>query len=54
VHILLRLDDESTGLAMYRTGQIDCEPHHWWAVRQADLESLQQSHPHFMSAEALT
>ena len=25
-----------------RTGQIDCGPYHWWAVRQADLESLQQ------------
>src|SRR6266702_5051845 len=36
----LVLEDESTGLAMYRTGQIDCGPWHWWAVRQADLESL--------------
>jgi peptide/nickel transport system substrate-binding protein len=44
----LVLDDESTGLAMYRTGQIDCGPNHWWAVRQADLESLQKSHPHLM------
>jgi peptide/nickel transport system substrate-binding protein len=41
----LVLDDDSTGLAMYRTGQIDCGPWHWWAVRQADLEALQQSHP---------
>jgi peptide/nickel transport system substrate-binding protein len=41
------LDDDSTGLAMYRTGQIDCGP--WtafWAVRQPDLEALKQSHPH--------
>jgi peptide/nickel transport system substrate-binding protein len=44
----LVLDDESTGLAMYRTGRIDCGPWHWWAVRQADLESLQKSHPHLM------
>jgi peptide/nickel transport system substrate-binding protein len=42
----LVLDDESTGLAMYRTGQIDCGPAPWWSVRQADLESLQKSHPH--------
>jgi peptide/nickel transport system substrate-binding protein len=44
----LVLDDESTGLAMYRTGQIDCGPNHWWAVRQADLESLKKSHPHLI------
>jgi len=44
----LVLDDESTGLAMYRTGQIDCGPAPWWSVRQADLESLKQSHPHLM------
>jgi peptide/nickel transport system substrate-binding protein len=39
------LEDESTGLAMYRTGQIDAGPWHWWAVRQADLEALKKSHP---------
>jgi peptide/nickel transport system substrate-binding protein len=39
------LDDESTALAMYRTGQIDVGPGLQWDVRQADLESLQQSHP---------
>jgi peptide/nickel transport system substrate-binding protein len=33
---------------MYRTGQIDCGPNHWWAVRQADLESLKKTHPHLM------
>ncbi len=42
----LVLDDESTGLAMYRTGQIDAGPGANWAVRQPDLESLKQSHPH--------
>src|SRR5712692_6077090 len=42
----LVLDDPSTGLAMYRTGHIDCGPWAWWSVRQADLESLQKSHPH--------
>jgi peptide/nickel transport system substrate-binding protein len=44
----LVLEDESTGLAMYRTGQIDCGPWHWWSVRQADLESLKKSHPHLI------
>jgi peptide/nickel transport system substrate-binding protein len=39
-------DDESTGLAMYRTGQLDAGPGLQWDVRQADLESLKQSHPH--------
>ena len=42
----LVLDDESTGLAMYRTGQIDTGPGANWLVRQPDLESLKQSHPH--------
>jgi peptide/nickel transport system substrate-binding protein len=41
----LVLDDESTGLAMYRTGQIDCGPAPWWSVRQEDLETLKKSHP---------
>src|SRR5262247_2652292 len=39
------LDDESTGLAMYRTGQIDAGPGLQWEVRQADLEALKHSHP---------
>src|SRR5438128_2433424 len=42
----LVLEDESTGLAMYRTGQIDAGPWHNWTVRQQDLEAMQQSHPH--------
>jgi peptide/nickel transport system substrate-binding protein len=41
----LVLDDESTGLAMYRSGQIDTGPGANWLVRQPDLESLKQSHP---------
>jgi peptide/nickel transport system substrate-binding protein len=40
------IDDASTGLAMYRTGQLDCGPMEWWVVRQPDLEALQKSHPH--------
>jgi peptide/nickel transport system substrate-binding protein len=50
----LALEDESTGLAMYRTGQIDCGPWHWWAVRQADLESLKQTHPHLRYQDFLS
>jgi peptide/nickel transport system substrate-binding protein len=42
----LVVDDESTGLAMYRTGQIDTGPGLQWDVRQSDLEALKQSHPH--------
>jgi ABC-type transport system substrate-binding protein len=36
----LVLNDPSTGLAMYRTGQLDCGPQGLWNVRQHDLESL--------------
>jgi peptide/nickel transport system substrate-binding protein len=42
----LVLEDESTGLAMYRTGQLDAGPWHWWGVRQEDLDSIKKSHPH--------
>ena len=42
----LVIDDASTGLAMYRAGQLDCGPMEWWSVRQPDLEALQKSHPH--------
>jgi peptide/nickel transport system substrate-binding protein len=42
------INDESTGLAMYRTGQLDCAPGLGWNVRQQDLEALQKSHPHLM------
>ena len=41
----LVIEDASTGLAMYRTGQLDCAPMEWWVVRQPDLEALQKSHP---------
>src|SRR3989449_6826945 len=49
----LVLDDESTGLAMYRTGQIDAGPGLQWEVRQADLEVLQHSHPHLQYQDML-
>src|SRR2546428_12496643 len=41
----LVLDDPSTALAMYRTGQLDLGPQPNWSVRQHDLEALKQSHP---------
>jgi peptide/nickel transport system substrate-binding protein len=41
----LVLEDPSTGLAMYRTGQIDCGPQANWDVRQQDLDALKKSNP---------
>jgi peptide/nickel transport system substrate-binding protein len=49
----LVLEDESTGLAMYRTGQIDAGPGLQWDVRQADLEALKKSHPHLYYQDML-
>jgi peptide/nickel transport system substrate-binding protein len=39
---------------MYRTGQLDAGPWHWWAVRQQDLEALKKSHPHLMYQDFLS
>jgi peptide/nickel transport system substrate-binding protein len=39
------VEDDSTGLAMYRTGKLDAGPYTWWAVRQQDLEALRKSLP---------
>ena len=50
----LVLEDESTGLAMYRTGQLDCGPWHWWGVRQEDLDSLKKSHPQLIYQDFLS
>jgi peptide/nickel transport system substrate-binding protein len=44
----LVVPEESTGLAMYRTGQMDCGPGTSWAVRQQDLDSLKKTHPQLM------
>jgi peptide/nickel transport system substrate-binding protein len=49
----LVIPDESTGLAMYRTGQIDLGPTGAWGVRQQDLEALKQSHPHLVYQDFL-
>jgi peptide/nickel transport system substrate-binding protein len=50
----LVINDESTGLAMYRTGQLDCGPGINWAVRQQDLEALKKSHPHLRYQDFLS
>jgi peptide/nickel transport system substrate-binding protein len=49
----LVVQDESTGLAMYRTGQLDTGPGANWAVRQEDLEGLKKSHPHLRYQDML-
>jgi peptide/nickel transport system substrate-binding protein len=49
----LVINDPSTRLAMYRTGQLDCGPENWWAVRQHDLEALKQNHPQFIYQDFL-
>jgi len=50
----LVLEDPSTGLAMYRTGQIDCGPAAQWSVRQQDLDTLKQSHPNLVYQDYLS
>src|SRR5438128_7744060 len=50
----LVVDDASAGLAMYRTGQLDAGPWHWWSVRQQDLEALKKTHPHLMYQDFLS
>src|SRR5215475_1082378 len=47
------IEDDSTGLATYRAGQIDCGPWYYWSVRQPDLEALKQSHPHLHYQDVL-
>jgi peptide/nickel transport system substrate-binding protein len=49
----LVVQDESTGLAMYRTGQLDAGPGGNWTVRQEDLEGLKKSHPHLRYQDML-
>src|SRR2546428_1216693 len=52
----LVVEDESTGLAMFRTGQLDMGPGLQLDVRQGDLDSLKQSHPHlrFQDMQSVT
>jgi peptide/nickel transport system substrate-binding protein len=49
----LVIPDESTGLAMYRAGQLDLGPQINWAVRQQDLEALKKTHPHLIYRDFL-
>jgi peptide/nickel transport system substrate-binding protein len=49
----LVIPDESTGLAMYRTGQLDLGPQINWAVRQQDLDAMKKSHPHLIYQDFL-
>jgi peptide/nickel transport system substrate-binding protein len=48
------IDDASAALAMYRSGQLDCGPAPWWSVREEDLESVKQTHPHLRYQEFLS
>jgi peptide/nickel transport system substrate-binding protein len=50
----LVLEDESTGLAMYRTGQIDAGPWHWWVVREADLDEFKKANPNWSYREVVS
>jgi len=50
----LVIEDPSTGLAMYRAGQIDCGPAAWWSVRQQDLEAFQKSQPRLVYQDFLS
>lgn len=50
----LIIPDDSTGLALYRTGRLDCGPAAWWSVRQQDLEALQKTHPHLHYRDILS
>jgi peptide/nickel transport system substrate-binding protein len=50
----LVVDDPSTALAMYRTGQLDCGPAPWWSVRQEHVDSLKKTHPHLMYQDFLS
>jgi len=50
----LIVPDESTGLAMYRTGQIDVGPGQNHSVRQQDLDSVKKSNPNLMYQDILS
>jgi peptide/nickel transport system substrate-binding protein len=49
----LVINDPSSGLAMYRAGQLDCGPEPNWTVRQADVDALKKSHPHLLYQDFL-
>ena len=47
------IEDDSTGLATYSTGQIDAGPSTWWTVRYPDLDALKKSQRHLIYQEFL-
>ncbi|HMH52507.1 MAG TPA: ABC transporter substrate-binding protein [Candidatus Acidoferrum sp.] len=49
----MMVEDDSTGLAMYRTGDLDAGPSTWWSVRQHDVDALRKSFPRFGYQEVL-
>jgi peptide/nickel transport system substrate-binding protein len=50
----LVMEDEAAQLAAYRTGQIECGPWHWWAVRQQDLAGVKKTHPQLVYQDFLS
>ena len=50
----LVMEDEAAQLAAYRTGQVDCGPWHWWAVRQQDVATMKKSHPQLVYQDFLS
>ena len=48
------MEDDAVGLAAYRSGQLDCGPWHWWAVRQPDLELFKKAQPNLMFQDFLS
>jgi peptide/nickel transport system substrate-binding protein len=48
------MEDDSVGLAAYRTGQLDCGPWFWWGVRLHDVDALKKSHRHLMYQDFLS
>jgi peptide/nickel transport system substrate-binding protein len=49
----LMVDDDSTGLAMYRSGNLDAGPSTWWSVRQQDVDGLRRSMPRLAYQDVL-
>jgi peptide/nickel transport system substrate-binding protein len=48
------VNDPSAALAMYRTGQLDCGPSHWWSVPLEEVDALKKSHPHLQFQDFLS
>jgi peptide/nickel transport system substrate-binding protein len=50
----LVIEDEASQQAAYRSGQLDCGPWHWWAVRQQDVAIFKKSHPQYAYRDFLS